>query len=94
MVDIIIMEALGPLVDIIIMEALVAILVDLMEVLVVDLGENMVDTSEVLGRSMVEALGDMVADLALMAFSRTCLMTRMLMTTLLVLIWRKRKMIT
>merc|ERR1719500_2478153 len=43
---------------------------------------------------MVEALGDMEADLALMAMaiSRTCLMTRMLMTTLLVLIWRKRKM--
>ena len=69
MVDIIIMEALGPLVDIIIMEAL-AILVDIMEVLVDDLGENMVDASEVLGRSMVEALGDMVADLALMAISR------------------------
>ena len=70
MVDIIIMEALGPLVDIIIMEALVAILVDLTEVLVDDLGGNMVDASEVMGLSMVEALGDMVADLALMAFSR------------------------
>merc|ERR1719430_1020352 len=89
--------ALGLLVDL--MQVLAAILVDLMEASVDDLGENMVDVLEVLGPSMVEALGVMVAAvmaysvqlaaLTLMAILRTCLKTKMLMTTLLVLILRK-----
>ena len=37
------------------------LLVDQMEALIDDLVGSMVDASEVLGRSMVEALGDMVA---------------------------------
>jgi len=88
--------ALGLLVDL--MQVLAAILVDLMEASVDDLGENMVDVLEVLGPSTVEALGVMVAVMAysvqlaaltLMAILRTCLKTKMLMTTLLVLIWKK-----
>merc|ERR1711934_934045 len=61
-------------------------------------GESMVDTLEVWERSMVEVLGDMVGSMASwgqlavstpLAIMRTCWMTRMLMTTLMVLTWKK-----